>query len=93
MLLERVKEAAAGSTTRQAPERSRSFCRTLVIAGPSAPAMGEMATSTLRVCSITMTGAESWDRRREGASRSSGRINLIETDKSMGAKAPVKILA
>jgi hypothetical protein len=40
-----------------------------------------------------MTGAESWDRRREGASRSSGRINLIETDKSMGAKAPVKILA
>jgi hypothetical protein len=40
-----------------------------------------------------MTGAESWDRRREGASRSSGRINLIERDKSMGAKVRAEIFS
>jgi hypothetical protein len=38
-----------------------------------------------------MTGAESWDRRRDGASRSSGRINLIERDKSMGGKVRAEI--
>ena len=66
---DRVKAAEVGSTTRHAPERSRSFWRTFVRAGPSAPEIGDMATSTLRVCSITMTGAADCAERRQGESR------------------------
>ncbi|NDD57017.1 MAG: hypothetical protein EBZ44_04770 [Verrucomicrobia bacterium] len=58
---ESTKEAESAGTTRQTPERLRSSVKTLVTVGPSEPPIGSMATSILRVCSMTMTGAAVWD--------------------------------